>query len=135
MLSSQAVTADATPPYLPAGASVYSGQAWADQATQVGWVVRVCGGARGGWGGGWGGGGGGGGVLQVEVAAGDAAWRQWPCRRCTCSLALLLQSGTSALEASWDPFVDDETGVQWYSYQVLRARHHCTALLYPALSS
>ena len=115
MLSSQAVTADSTPPYLPAGASVYSGQAWADQATQVGWGRGHAG------------------RMGRVMWGGRAGWRWEACR----PMALppsspppharpLLQSGTSALEASWDPFVDDETGVQCYSYQASTCPH-CTA--------
>jgi hypothetical protein len=39
-----------------------------------------------------------------------------PCLACP----LRLQSDRSALAASWDPFQDEETGVLFYSYQVLR---------------
>ncbi len=33
-----------------------------------------------------------------------------------------LQSETQTLAASFDPFVDDETGIDYYSYQVSRHR-------------
>lgn len=35
MLSSEPIIADTTPPYLPDGSSVYSGQGFTNQATQV----------------------------------------------------------------------------------------------------
>lgn len=61
MLSSKPIVADTTPPFLPNGASVYSGQDFTNQA---------------------------------------------------------VQSELSAMAASWDPFIDEETGVASYSYRV-----------------
>ncbi len=36
LLSSEPIVADTSPPYLPDGSSVYSGQDFSNQATQVG---------------------------------------------------------------------------------------------------
>lgn len=63
LLSSEPIVADTSPPYLPDGSSVYSGQDFSNQASQ---------------------------------------------------------SETQALAASFDPFVDDETGIDYYSYQVFQ---------------